>query len=184
MQPDDNAATIKVWDIVVRLLHWALVLCVALAWITSEGYGAWHDFTGYLALATALLRILWGFTGTPYARFSQFIRSIPHTLRYARSVIAGTQKRYLGHNPLAGWMALALLITTLLTGASGWLYTTDAYWGVEWVEKLHAATAYAMLVLIALHIIGAVATSLRHRENLVSSMFHGNKRAAGRDDID
>jgi cytochrome b len=81
-------------------------------------------------------------------------------------------------------MALALLITTLLTGASGWLYTTDAYWGVEWVEKLHAATAYAMLVLIALHIIGAVATSLRHRENLVSSMFHGNKRAAGRDDID
>jgi cytochrome b len=184
MRPGGDTETIKVWDIVVRLSHWTLVAAIALAWFTSEGYGRWHEYIGYLALAVVFLRVLWGFTGTRYARFTQFIRSLPHTLAYARSVIAGRQPRYLGHNPLAGWMALVLLIMTLLTCVTGWLYTTDRFWGVEWMEELHEVLSYAMLPLIALHIIGAIATSRHHRENLIASMVHGRKHAAGRDDID
>ena len=183
MSAPDTEKTMLVWDPLVRITHWLLVASVALAWLTSEGFGRWHDYIGYLALAVAAVRIGWGFTGTKYARFSQFVRSIRHTAAYAGSVIAGRQKRYLGHNPLAGWMALALLLMVLLTGATGWLYTTDAYWGVEWVEELHEASAYIMLFLIVLHIAGAIATSRHHRENLISGMMHGNKRPAGQDDI-
>jgi cytochrome b len=179
VQPDGNVAIIRIWDVVVRLTHWTLVASVALAWLTSEGFGRWHEYIGYLALAVAAVRIIWGFSGSRYARFSQFVRSVRHTLAYARSVIANKQRRYIGHNP----MAVALLISVLLTCATGWLYTTDQYWGVEWVEELHETMAWIMVVLIALHIIGAIATSRHHKENLVLSMVHGKKRAAGQDDI-
>jgi len=178
-----ETGSLKVWDPVVRLSHWLLVASVALAWFTTEGYGRWHERIGYLALAVAVVRIAWGLIGSRSARFSQFIRSIRHTYDYACSVVASRQPRYLGHNPLAGWMALALLLMILLVTGTGVLYTTDTYWGVEWVEELHEALAYLMLPLVALHIIGAIATSRQHQENLVAAMLHGNKRAAGQDDI-
>lgn len=70
-------------------------------------------------------------------------------------------------------MALALVAAT---GASGWLYTTDRYWGVEWVEELHGALSDALIIAVTLHVLGAVAMSWRHRENLVAAMVHGWKR--------
>ena len=179
----EAAASVRVWDIIVRSSHWLLVACVALAWFTSEGFGVWHEYIGYTALVVVIIRICWGFTGTRYARFSQFVRSIPDTIIYARSVIQGVQKRYIGHNPLAGWMAVALLTMTVLVCTTGWLYTTDRFWGVEWVEDLHESCAWIMLALVAVHIIGAVATSRHHRENLVTAMLHGRKRPPGNEDI-
>ena len=179
----DTAATVKVWDIVVRASHWLLVACVALAWFTTEGFGIWHEYAGFAALTVAIIRICWGFSGPGYARFGQFVRSVPHTLDYARSVIKGVQKRYLGHNPLAGWMAVALLAMVVLVCATGWLYTTDAFWGVEWVEELHETCAWGMLGLVFIHVLGAAATSRHHRENLVTAMIHGRKRPAGDEDI-
>ncbi len=72
-------------------------------------------------------------------------------------------------------MIIALLALVALTGFSGWLYTTDRYWGVEWVESLHATTADLLLGLATLHVLGVAWTSLRQRENLVAAMIHGRK---------
>mgnify|MGYP003344404657 CR=1 FL=1 len=66
-------------------------------------------------------------------------------------------------------MILALLGTVGLSVASGWLFTTDRFWGVEWVEELHEGLATTVLVLAALHVAGVVVTSLRHREDLVGA---------------
>ena len=63
-----------------------------------------------------------------------------------------------------------------LVSATGWLYTTDAYWGVEWAEKLHEALSDALVALVMLHVAGVVVTSLRQRENLAAAMLHGRKR--------
>ena len=81
-------------------------------------------------------------------------------------------------------MILALLLVAMLTGLSGWLYTTDAFWGVEWVEEVHEALAEALLVLIAVHVAGVLFSSRRHRENLAAAMLHGRKRPAASGDID
>jgi cytochrome b len=89
------------------------------------------------------------------------------------------EPRHLGHNPLGGWMTVILLLTVALVGLSGWLYTTDRFWGVEWVERLHSTLADALLALAAVHVAGAIYASFRHRENLVAAMVHGRKRAAG-----
>lgn len=171
----ESAPAVKVWDPVVRVLHWSLVATVAASWATHEA-GVIHEWLGYAALGVAMLRIVWGFAGTPNARFADFIRRPSATLAYARRLLRGAEERHLGHNPLGAWMILALLGTVTLVCLSGWVYTLDAFWGDERVEEIHEALSNTLLVLIALHVAGVVFTSRRHRENLVAAMWHGRKR--------
>ncbi len=171
-----TAPMVRVWDPFVRSAHWTLVLCVGLAWLTREGPPRVHDLAGHAALAVVAVRILWGFVGPPHARFADFVRGPRATLRYARALLAGREPRFLGHNPLGGWMILALLSTVVATGLSGWLLTTDAFWGSQAMEALHDATADLLLLLIAGHVAGVVFTSRRHGENLVVAMITGRKR--------
>jgi cytochrome b len=176
-------AGIKVWGPLVRIGHWTLALGIAAAWLTRHGAGAWHEWIGYGSLFLVALRVLHGLTGPRHARFAGFVRSPEATLGYAQLLSRGREPRYLGHNPLGGWMVIALLAMAALAGISGWLYTTDAWWGDARMESLHEGLAIALLVLVALHVTGVVVTSLRHRENLVAAMFHGRKRPASGDDV-
>lgn len=174
---------VRVWDLLVRAGHWSLVGGVAGAWITHEGNRTAHEAIGYFVFAVVLLRIVWGFAGPRRARFADFVRAPGDTIAYARAVAAGSEPRYLGHNPLGGWMIVAVLVDLLLVSLSGWLYTTDAYWGEEWLERTHDALAQGLLLLVAIHVSGVVVESLRHRENLVAAMFHGRKRPARGNDV-
>ena len=98
-------------------------------------------------------------------------------------MLHGTERRYLGHNPLGGWMIVTLLATLAEVCATGWLATTDRYWGVEWVQELHEICAEALLALVALHVAGVVLESLRHRENLARAMITGRKAAPRPGDV-
>jgi cytochrome b len=164
------------------LSHWLLLIAVASAWITRHGFGWTHEWIGYVALALVLGRTIWGFAGSGHARFRSFVRPPAETLAYASSVFRGRQKRYLGHNPLGGWMSLTLWLLVALVCASGWLYTTDAYWGIEWVETLHRYLTNLLLAFVALHIAGVILTSVHDGENLVLSMIHGRKRQPAKDE--
>jgi cytochrome b len=170
---------VPVWDLAVRVLHWSLVLTVAAAWLTRHSPGRWHEWIGYATLAIVTARAGWGFIGRDYARFSQFVRAPGETASYARSLLSGSEARYIGHNPLGGWMVVALLAMVALVGFTGWLYTTDRYWGIPWVEELHESLSDILLAFVGLHIIGVVFTSRKHRENLVAAMLHGRKRDSG-----
>lgn len=173
----ESRGMVPVWDALVRVLHWSLVLTVAAAWLTRHSPGRWHEWLGYGTLAIVGARFAWGFLGSGHARFTDFVRSLPATARYARAVLARQEARYLGHNPLGGWMVIALLSMVALVGFTGWLYTTDRFWGVPWVEALHSTLSDVLFGFVALHILGVVFTSVRHRENLVAAMLHGRKPA-------
>ena len=167
---------IPVWDLAVRVLHGSLVLSVAAAWLTRHSLGGWHEWLGYATLAIVAARTAWGFLGRGHARFADFVRSPATTSAYARAVLEGREDRHLGHNPLGGWMVAALLVMVALVGFTGWLYTTDRFWGIAWVERLHSTLSDVLFVFIALHVLGVLFTSARHRENLLASMLHGRKR--------
>ena len=95
----------------------------------------WHQPAGYAALAIVLLRLLWGGIGSPYARFRQFIRGPRATWAYLLAVLQRREPRHFGHNPLGACMVLALLACVGALGLTGWLYTTDMFWGdasVDW----------------------------------------------------
>ncbi len=167
--------TILVWDALVRVLHWSLVLTVGAAWLTRHSPGRWHEWLGYATLAIVVTRTTWGFIGSGHARFADFIASASVTAAYARTVFSGREARFVGHNPLGGWMVIALLLQVALVGFTGWLYTTDRFWGVGWVEELHETLSNILFGFVALHILGVVLTSVRHRENLPAAMLHGRK---------
>lgn len=178
-----SKTTVPVWSIGVRLLHWTLALSMIGSFATHESGGALHENLGYVALAAAGLRVLMGIFGSGYWRFSQFLCGISATLVYAKDVLKRRESRYLGHNPLGGWMVVVLLADAIATGFTGWLFTTDRFWGLKWLEELHGVLGEALLPLLFLHIAGAVFTSYRHRENLIGSMLHGRKPVAEPNDV-
>jgi cytochrome b len=181
-QPSTVRSAIPVWDALVRVGHWTLMSGVCAAWFLRDA-GKWHEWIGYGVLAVIVTRIVWGFTGSHYACFAQFVRSPAATLDYSKQVLAYREPRHIGHNPLGGWMIVVLLATTLVVCVSGWLYTTDRFWGVAWVGDLHEHSTNVLLALAALHIGGVIFSSLHHGENLVVAMFTGRKRAAGPGDV-
>lgn len=183
--------TTKVWDPFVRVFHWTLVLSFFIAYITEEDFLTIHSFAGYTILALLLLRIVWGLVGTRHARFSDFIYS-PHTIKtFIKDAFSLKAKRYLGHNPAGGAMILFMLISLLITTATGlavygleeqagplasWFTQKDSLWG-EIFEEVHEFFANFTLLLIFIHVAGVIVESLIHKENLVKSMIDGNKRS-------
>lgn len=113
---------IKVWDPLVRIFHWTLVLAFATSYLTGDEWDDWgsvHEISGYMILGLVVFRIIWGFVGSKYARFSDFIYSPKAVIEYLKSLLTTHPKHYLGHNPAGGWMVailLACLLTTTVTG--------------------------------------------------------------------
>ena len=109
----------KVWDPVVRIFHWSLVASFTIAWLTGEEESRPHVLAGYAVIGLVLIRVVWGFIGTKYARFRDFVYPPSAVLAYAREMLAGKSKRYLGHNPLGGMMVIALLLSLLAASVTG-----------------------------------------------------------------
>jgi cytochrome b len=168
---------VKVWDLCVRLFHWLLVIFFALAWYSGGIWGNPHLATGYTVAVLVFARIVWGFVGTRYARFRDFAFGPRAIVRYLVAMLRLKAPRYLGHNPAGGAMVFLLLGTLVVLCVTGILMTTDAFWGVQWVDDLHNFASTFALVLVALHIVGVITSSIEHRENLVTAMITGWKRA-------
>jgi cytochrome b len=174
----NTSSTVKVWDPLVRIFHWSLVLCFGGAYLLGEDGGALHQAPGYGVLGLVAFRLVWGFIGPRTARFASFVPTPGRLSAYAKQVLTHREPRYLGHNPAGGAMIVLLLAALAGTGLTGWMMTTDALWGAEWVEEVHEALAGGTLALVGLHLAGVVFSSIRHRENLVAAMFSGRKRAS------
>ncbi len=177
------ASKVQVWDPLIRIFHWSLAISFLVAWLSAEEWQDLHEICGYIAAGLICFRLLWGVIGSHYARFRQFLRHPYEVIRYMRDIRYGRETRYIGHNPAGGMMIFALLLTIGALTFTGWLSTTDQYWGAEWLQNLHEVIANGALVLIALHVAGVVVASLRHRENLIAAMVTGHKRGAEPDNV-
>lgn len=170
-------ATVKVWDLGVRVFHWSLVSLFVLAYMTGDEVERVHILAGYAIAALLAFRLVWGFVGPRHARFGDFVRSPAVVLTYLQDMLARRARRFIGHNPAGGAMVVALLTALALTCVTGFMMTTDAYWGAKWVEGVHEASANLTVGLVAFHVLGVLLASFTHRENLVKAMFTGRKRA-------
>ena len=183
--------TVKVWDIVVRCFHWALVSLFAFSFISGEnGWIDWHSYSGYTITSLIGLRLIWGIVGTKHARFQSFVCSPKTALSYMKSIIRGHPERYLGHNPAGAWMILALLTCLTLSVTTGMVaLAVEEFSGpmlgmvlgmndhvAEAIAAAHEFFTHLMLVLIGLHVAGVILASVQHRENLVRAMWTGRKK--------
>lgn len=176
IEAESETRLVKVWDPFVRLFHWLLVLSFALAWYSGGIWDNPHLVAGYGVAALVVARIVWGFVGCRYARFRDFVYRPQAILGYLIATLRMRAPRYLGHNPAGGAMVITLLVTLVVLCTSGILMTTDAFWGVEWVDNLHNAASTFALVLVGLHVGGVIVASIEHGENLVLAMITGWKR--------
>jgi cytochrome b len=169
-------ATVNVWDSFVRILHWSLVALFAIAFLTGDEIEWLHLWSGYAIAGLVALRTVWGFIGTRYARFADFLKGPRTVATFLKQSARLEAPRHLGHNPAGGMMIVALIAALVGLSVTGFLMTTDAYWGSKAMEEIHEAIANGTLVLIALHVLGVVVASVEHGENLVTSMITGRKR--------
>ncbi len=173
-------AMVRIWDPFVRVFHWALVTFFLVAYVTGDEIEKVHVAAGYMIAALVAARIVWGMIGSRHARFASFVRPPGEVLSYLRDAMLLRARRYLGHNPAGGAMIVALLAVLIGTCVTGFLLTTDAYWGAKWVEEMHEFFANLTVGLVVAHILGVLVASFEHRENLVASMLTGRKRMADR----
>ncbi len=168
--------TVRVWDPFVRLFHWSVVGGCALNFTILDDGKLAHRWIGYGVLALLALRLVWGVIGSRHARFADFVPGPRDLIAYLGSLIRGREPRFLGHNPAAAVMVLALMALLAAIGVTGWMQTLDAFWGYDWVETLHEGLANGLIVLVVVHVAAALFESLRHRENLILAMITGRKR--------
>jgi cytochrome b len=178
---------ILIWDIPVRLFHWMLVIAIAYSWYAIEIMEdlEQHFLAGYCILALVLFRLIWGFIGTDYARFTNFIYSLSETRRYFKSLPGKKIHAYAGHNPAGGLSVIAMLLFILIQVSTGLFSTDDYYFGplnslvsdavATTITKIHHFNSDIIIGLIALHILAIVFYRLYKKERLVGAMFSGRK---------
>nr|MBL8410834.1 cytochrome b/b6 domain-containing protein [Dechloromonas sp.] len=169
---------ILVWDLPVRVGHWLMVGGFILAWLTSESESLRlvHVIAGATVFAVALFRLPWGFIGSRYARFADFVRGPAAVKEYAAGLMKLEPAHHVGHNPAGGWAIVLLLGLGILAGASGWAIYNDV--GGHWLEELHEGLAATMLTVVLVHLVGVFTGSVLHGENLVSAMLSGRKNGS------
>lgn len=189
--PISGAAELtRVWGLGVRLFHWLLVGAVAVALITGL-YASPRFLNVHLGAGVAIggliaFRILWGFIGPTYARFSGFPIAPSAIVADLAGFSAGRRPPYLGHNPLGSLMVLALLAVLTLNVITGvvTLGGVDkqgpAAFIVSYVagaatQRVHQALAYVLLLMILVHLIGVAYESVRSHPKLLLAMVTGEK---------
>jgi len=188
---ESNFEQVKVWDVPVRLFHWSLVLGFVLAYLSAEIHILdVHVLIGYFLIGLLLFRVFWGFAGNQYARFKSFVFSPQETLSYVRSLRSGHPAHYYGHNPAGAVMVfglLALLAAIFLSGLVT-LAVIDFEGPLLFLaNQVSDDTSYffrhahdffvdVALLLIPLHLLGVVAGTIQHKENLVRAMVTGMKK--------
>ncbi len=175
-----------VWDKVVRVGHWTLVSCVAYSLFLEPKFPG-HDISGYVILTIILWRWIWGFIGSPYARFKAFIYSPRETFRYTLAAFRmGEAREYSSHNPMGALMVFVFLLGLplicvlgiMLLGAQQLAGPLAGIVPLDWdydLEVLHELAAWTIAWLIAIHVVGTAWASWWHRENYVLAMLTGRK---------
>lgn len=177
---------LRVWDLPTRLFHWLFAASVIGAVVTVKVGGdlmQWHLPLGICALVLFAFRLIWGFTGSRYARFTSFVVSPKHTLQYLRQ---HQTTETAGHNPLGAWSVLALLLIVGIQAFTGLFATDDiltqgplnAYVSSETAQimtTIHKWNEKALFAIVALHLIAIMVYTIRGKR-LVPPMITGDKK--------
>ena len=113
---------VPIWDCPTRAFHWLLVLAVVVSYVTG-GEEGWqfvvHTVSGYVVTLLLVFRLIWGVIGSPRSRFRDFVHGRQVVGDYVRRLFALDPPRYVGHNPVGGWMVVLMLIVLSLTVLTG-----------------------------------------------------------------
>ncbi|SIS55733.1 cytochrome b/b6 domain-containing protein [Phaeovulum vinaykumarii] len=188
--PSLELETVKLWDPLLRIFHWALAACVLGAW----GLGHFgpsemnlHFLLGYITLGLLAFRLVWGFVGPEHARFSSFLYGPGAFLRYALHMFSRKPSYWRGHNPMGGTFVFVLLAVLTVQIICGMLADPEDYLNVGPLAKyvsmetsraalgLHDLLGNILAGLIVLHVAVVVFYRRWKNEDLIRPMLTGRK---------
>jgi len=170
---------VKAYDLPIRAFHWIF----ALLFITSFSIGnfvddestlyGFHMISGMVMAFMVTLRIIWGYTGTTYARFSSFLLKPHDLINYFKSIRKGEHPRELGHNPASSYAAVGMFIFTYALVSTGLLMVN----GIEkkTFKEIHEIFGMLFLVTVLVHIVGVIFHQIRNHDGIPFSMITGKK---------
>ena len=171
----------RVWDIPLRIFHWALMVAVIGAIGSSKAGVMWaHERFGLTVMGLVMFRLIWGFFGGHHARFANFVTGPRAVLDWLRS--AG--ERDMGHSPLAAYSVLALLgIAGFMAGSGsfsndgilfdGPLAHLVSMQASRQASRAHHFGQYLMFALVGLHVAAILFYKFVKGQGLTAAMLHG-----------
>lgn len=184
-----NKNKIIVWTRPIRIFHLSLVILVISLFLT-EDFELIHEIAGFGVLFLILFRIIYGLnTENEHEQLSGFFHSPKDIISFFMSVITFKEKRYLGHNPLAGIVMIALIIFMLVsvfTGSVGFAmkeeegflsFIIDSNFELgKTLLNIHQGASNIILTLIGFHLMGVLVSSILTKENLAKTIFKDGKK--------
>lgn len=180
--------TVRVWDLPTRLFHWSLAVTIVGSVLSAKIGGnamVWHLRFGYAVLALLLFRLVWGLVGSHWSRFSAFLYTPAHLLRYLRG--ASHPHDDVAHSPLGALSVFGMLGALALQAGTG-LFSDDEIFAsgpltrfvsndtVSQASGYHAEIGqYLVLALVALHLLAIGFYTLVKKKTLVRPMLAGDK---------
>ena len=176
-----------IWDLPLRLWHWALVVCLAGSWITAEAGFDWtttHFYFGYSALALVLFRLAWALLGTFHSRYATFLASPKQVLAYLRK--AKDAEPSAGHNPLGGWASVVIVVLIGLQASTGLFISDDIFYAgpyntvvssstADWLAGWHHRLFTLIQITVLVHVLAVSWYTWGKKEGLIQAMLHGKK---------
>ncbi len=179
-----------IWTLPTRVFHWMLVVFIVAAYLTSqeESFLNIHATFGYGVGILILFRIIWGFIGPKYSKFKDFPLSIKEAIDFTKNIF-NPKKIYLGHNPAASFVMIAIIFTTAFVVISGVLtYGVQEARGIlaflnsplfkemEIFEEIHEIFVNLLMLLVVAHLGGVFVDRVLHKEQgVLESIFSGYK---------
>lgn len=181
--------TVRIWDLPTRIFHW-LLACSVLGLVVTANIGGnamvWHFRLGYTVLTLLLFRVVWGFIGGRWSRFSSFLYAPGTVIRYLRGQARAEHK--IGHNPLGALSVLGLLLFLFVQVGTGLLsddeiafagpltalVSGDTVANATWYHK--DIGAWILIAMVSLHVLAILFYTAGKKETLIRPMLHGNKQ--------
>jgi len=183
----------RVWDLPLRLFHWAMVVAVVVAAITGFLTPEWwldlHSVAGYALGVLLAFRLVWGVFGSPYSRFRSFPLKLSDLHQHLISVLHRTPRIFVGHNPAGAWMIvvlLFLLVALVITGVLalggrenlGPLAFVTVYQIGNISREVHEIAALGLLWAVAIHLLGVFVDTRIFKHPVLAVMMIGNKMSS------
>lgn len=185
---------VYVWTLPTRLFHWLFVAFIIAAWISADE-DRWlsiHVALGSALAGLLIFRFVWGIVGPKYSRFSDFNFKISALKEYLGGIL-NPSRQYIGHNPAASYVMIAMFIAVGLAIVSGFLaygiqenhgilafLHSEAFREMDLFKEIHEFFVNVLWILIAAHVGGVLVDRLLHAEDrTLSSIFDGHKNMQG-----
>ena len=173
----------KIWDLPLRLFHISLILLV-IGSISSAKMNMLdlHQYFGVALLGLVFFRILWGFFGTYYSRFTSFNLSIVDAL----SQFSKTNNITSIRTPIGSYSTIIFIMVLLSISVSGLFSSDDILYDAplsfltpnltsDWTY-IHNILHYLLYTLIGIHIFAILYYQIVKKMKIIERVLDGYSR--------